>query len=184
MWLELTSLDLTQPMHRAVSSLLNRTWLRSNCLALVDRMSMAHSVEVRLPLLDVELVDRVTGMRNAGLDDWRKPHKWLLIEALRDSLPPDVLARRKQGFTPPVLKWMSGIVKRFSPLIVDGALVRQGLIDPNRASENLPKFDLFFLYKLVLLECWVRLHVEGQSLVELFADKGSSIKNAKFSSYR
>lgn len=168
MWLELTSLDISQPVHRAVSSLLNRTWLRSNCLALVDRMSMAHSVEVRLPLLDVDLVNRVTGMRNAGLADWNKPHKWLLIEALREALPPHVLARNKQGFTPPVNKWMNGIVSRFRFLINDGALVRQGLIDPDQARVNLSRFDLFFLYKLVLLECWVRLHIEGQSLDELF----------------
>lgn len=96
-WLEQASLDLTRPLHLATTDLLNRTWLRSNCLALMDRMTMAHSVEGRLPLLDTELVDRVTGMRNDGLEDWRKPHKWLLVEALRDALPADVLSRKKQG---------------------------------------------------------------------------------------
>jgi asparagine synthase (glutamine-hydrolysing) len=171
LWLDSTSLDLSQPVHRAVSNLLNRTWLRSNCLALVDRMSMAHSVEVRLPLLDVELVDRVTGMRNAGLTDWNKPHKWLLVEALRDVLAPEVLARKKQGFTPPVYDWMNGIVSRFVQLIRDGALVRQGLIDPALARGSLSEFDLPFLYKLVLLECWVRLHVEDQPVEELLAEK-------------
>ena len=173
-WLDQASLDLSRPVHQAVSDLLNRTWLRSNCLALVDRMSMAHSVEVRLPLLDVELVNRVTGMRNDGLVDWNKPHKWLLIEALRDALPADVLTRQKQGFTPPVRDWMNGIVKRFAPLIADGALVRQGLIDPDRARGKLSGFDLPFLYKLVLLECWVRLHLEGQPVKELLMKKGHS----------
>lgn len=173
LWLESASLDLSQPVHRAVSALLNRTWLRSNCLALVDRMSMAHSVEVRLPLLDAELVDRVTGMRNAGLTDWNKPHKWLLIEALRDVLAPEVLERKKQGFTPPVFDWIRGIVGRFAPLLKDGALVRQGLIDPATARGNLSGFDLPFLYKLVLLECWVRLHVEDQPVEELQAWNGA-----------
>jgi asparagine synthase (glutamine-hydrolysing) len=171
LWLNKNSLDLSQPMHLAVSELLNRTWLRSNCLALVDRMSMAHSVEVRLPLLDVDLVNRVTGMRNAGLDDWNKPHKWLLIEALRDVLPCELLARKKQGFTPPIRDWTSRIVDRYAPLIVNGALVRQGLVDPHRARGELNGFDLTFLYKLVLLECWVRLHVEKQSLEQLLAEK-------------
>lgn len=173
-WLDQASLDLSLPMHQAVSNLLNRTWLRSNCLALVDRMSMAHSVEVRLPLLDAQLVDRVTGMRNDGLVDWNKPHKWLLVEALRDALPADVLARKKQGFTPPVRDWMNGIVKRFAPLIADGALVRQGLIDPDQARGGLLGFDLPFLYKLVLLECWVRLHLEGQAVDELLVKKAVS----------
>nr|WP_064249252.1 asparagine synthase (glutamine-hydrolyzing) [Rhizobium leguminosarum]OAP91001.1 asparagine synthetase B [Rhizobium leguminosarum] len=167
LWLDGASLDLSQPLHLAVSNLLNRTWLRSNCLALMDRMTMAHSVEGRLPLLDSELVDRVTGMRNDGLKDWRKPHKWLLVEALRDVLPADVLARKKQGFTPPVREWMSGIVKRFLPLVSDGALVRQGLVDANKSRTGLGEFDLPFLYKLVLLECWVRIHMEKQSVAEL-----------------
>ncbi len=163
-WLECTGLDLSQPMHRAVSALLNRTWLRSNCLALVDRMSMAHSVEMRLPLLDIELVNSVTGMRNAGLEDWNKPHKWLLIEALQDSLPKAVLSRKKRGFTPPVHVWMKNVVKRFSPLIKEGSLVRQGLIDPVQAGKNLSRFNMFFLYKLTLLECWARIHIAKESL--------------------
>jgi len=166
-WLDQASLDPARPVHQAVSELLNRTWLRSNCLALVDRMSMAHSVEMRLPLLDVELIERVTGMRNNGLVDWNKPHKWLLVEALRDALPADVLARKKQGFTPPIQDWMNGIVKRFSHFLEDGALVRQGLIEPARVSSELSSFDLPFRYKLTLLECWTRLHLEGQRPEEL-----------------
>lgn len=163
-WLEQTALDTTRPIHQAVTDLLNRTWLRSNCLALMDRMSMAHSVEVRLPLLDVDLVNRVTGMRNDGLSDWKQPHKWLLVEALRDVLPADVLSRKKQGFTPPVGDWMKGIVKRYSSLIENGALVKQGLIAPEHVKGGLSGFDLPFQYKLVLLECWVRLHFEQMPL--------------------
>jgi asparagine synthase (glutamine-hydrolysing) len=166
-WLDEESLDLSQPLHLAVSDLLNRTWLRSNCLALMDRMTMAHSVEGRLPLLDVELVNRVTGMRNQGLADWRKPHKWLLVEALRDALPANVLSRKKQGFTPPSHDWMAGIVDRYRPLLRNGALVRQGLLDPHKAEDRLSGVGLSFLYKLVLLECWARLRLEGQSEADL-----------------
>jgi asparagine synthase (glutamine-hydrolysing) len=165
-WLDQESLDLSQPLHLAVLNLLNRTWLRSNCLALMDRMTMAHSVEGRLPLLDIELVDRVTGMRNEGLADWRKPHKWLLVEALRDALPADILSRKKQGFTPPDSDWMTGIVGRYIPLLRDGALVRQGLIDAQKIG-RLSAYGLYFRYKLVLLECWARLHLEKQSKSEL-----------------
>ncbi|EJC74116.1 asparagine synthase, glutamine-hydrolyzing [Rhizobium leguminosarum bv. trifolii WSM2012] len=165
-WLKEAALDVSGPLHLAISNLLNRTWLRSNCLALFDRMSMAHSVEGRLPLLDVELVSRVTGMRNSGLVDWHKPHKWLLVEALHDALPADVLSRKKQGFTPPVRDWMHGIVTHFLPLVENGALVRQGLIAPEK-SRDLSAYNLPFLYKLVLLECWTRLHIEGEPVDEL-----------------
>ncbi len=165
LWLTETRFDTLLPLHLATSELLNRTWLRSNCLALIDRMTMAHSVEGRLPLLDVQLVERVTGMRNSGLGDWQKPHKWLLVEALRDALPADVLSRKKQGFTPPIGKWMSGIVERYRPFLVDGSLVGQGLVAPEALNgRGLGGYDLFFQYKLVLLECWSRQHIEGKGL--------------------
>lgn len=167
LWLQRNALDTSRPVHQAVTDLLDRTWLRSNCLALADRMSMAHSVEMRLPLLDVGLVETVTGMRNDGLVDWNKPHKWLLVEALRDVLPADLLARKKQGFTPPVHDWMAGIVGRYGRLVDDGALVRQGLVNPNVIGNGLGAFDLSFQYKLVLLECWAQLHLEQRQPREL-----------------
>ncbi len=172
LWLTMNSLDPELPVHLAVTKLLNRTWLRSNCLALVDRMSMANSVEVRLPLLDVDLVNKVTGMRNAGFADWRLPHKALLVQALRDTLPAEVLERKKQGFTPPVWRWMEGIVSRFRPLVVGGSLVRQGLLDEAQAASCFGRFDLEFLYKLVFIECWSRLHLDGESAEDLVANAG------------
>jgi asparagine synthase (glutamine-hydrolysing) len=167
LWLQRNALDTSRPVHQAVTDLLDRTWLRSNCLALADRMSMAHSVEMRLPLLDAGLVDTVTGMRNDGLVDWHKPHKWLLVEALRDVLPPELLARKKQGFTPPVQDWMTAIVRRYAGLLEDGALMRQGLLNPSVLGNGLQAFDLSFRYKLVLLECWAQLHLENRQPREL-----------------
>jgi len=164
LWLTMNGLDPSLPMHLAVSELLNRTWLRSNCLALVDRMSMAHSVEVRLPLLDVDLVSMVSGMRNDGLDDWQLPHKSLLIDALADVLPADVLHRRKQGFTPPVSRWMQGIYSRYSHLLSGGYLVVCGLLDQDRLEKLLPEIDQETRYKLLFMECWCRLHLRKESL--------------------
>lgn len=166
-WLRETRLDPTLPPFLAVSELLNRTWLRSNCLALMDRMSMAHSVEVRLPMLDVELVNRVTGMRNSGLEDWKEPHKWLLIESLKGILPPEILQRKKQGFTPPFTNWIRAITTRFYPLLKNGALTRRKLLVPEALSSIGKNFDDAFLYRLILLECWARLHLEGSSVEEL-----------------
>src|SRR5262249_35637781 len=73
-----------------LSDVLNRTWLASNCLALADRTTMAHSIEMRLPLLDIPLIELVSGFRQTGLDDWRRPHKWLLIEAVKDLRPAEI----------------------------------------------------------------------------------------------
>jgi len=167
LWLATNSLDPSLPMHLAVSELLNRTWLRSNCLALVDRMSMANSVEVRLPLLDVDLVNMVTGMRNDGLEDWQLPHKSLLVEALGGLLPAEVLHRRKQGFTPPVGRWMQRILSRYSHLLAGGYLVESGLVDQDALRSLFPAIDLETRYKLMFAECWCRVHLRKESLVGL-----------------
>lgn len=164
LWLTMNGLDPSLPMHLAVSELLNRTWLRSNCLALVDRMSMAHSVEVRLPLLDVDLVNMVTGMRNDGLTDWELPHKSLLIDALANVLPAEVLQRRKQGFTPPVGRWMQGILSRYLHLLSGGYLVESGLVDHDRLEQLLPAMDQETRYKLLFIECWCRVHLRHEPL--------------------
>lgn len=162
-WLAQNSLDEQLPVHLAVTQLLNRTWLQSNCLALVDRMSMAHSVEVRLPLLDVDLVECVVGMRNGGMEDWNDGHKALLIRALANVLPREVLQRRKQGFTPPVRAWMSGIIKAHQGLLYQGALLADGVVDRSALLKSMPRLDVSLMYKLVLLECWSRLHIFNQS---------------------
>lgn len=164
LWLTMNGLDPSLPIHLAVSELLNRTWLRSNCLALVDRMSMAHSVEVRLPLLDVDLVNMVSGMRNDGLSDWELPHKSLLIDALANVLPAEVLQRRKQGFTPPVGRWMQGILSRYSHLLMGGYLVESGLVDHERLERLLPTMDQETRYKLLFIECWCRVHLRQEPL--------------------
>lgn len=166
LWSQVVHMDTSLPFHLAVSSLINRTWLRSNCLALLDRMSMAHSVELRLPLLDVELVNRLIGMRNRGLTDWHNSHKWLLVEAFSELLPQEVRHRPKQGFTPPVVTWLRAIVNQYSSLLNGGALERQGMLRAGSLPSDLEVgFDLMFLYRLVVLECWSRLHIYETDLL-------------------
>ena len=77
-----------------------------------DQMSMAVSLELRVPLLDHELVEYVLGLPEA--EKKRYPgSKGLLVEACRDLLPPSVYQRRKSGFTLPMRKWMLGPLDDF-----------------------------------------------------------------------
>ncbi len=163
-WLRDNKLDPSKPTHISITELLNRTWLRSNCLALADRMSMGNSVEIRLPLLDNHLVDTMIGMRNNGLEDWKMSHKALLVKALQNTLPTDVLNRKKQGFTPPVWKWMRAIIKSYQHYLLDGHLMRNGLLDYTRFQHAQTHHDIFFQYKLVFLECWCRIHLDAQGI--------------------
>jgi asparagine synthase (glutamine-hydrolysing) len=70
-----------------------------------DAMSMAHSLEVRVPYLDRALVEWVLSLPG---DAKRGAGKALLVEAAADLLPPEILARRKQGFALPLARWMRG----------------------------------------------------------------------------
>ncbi len=83
-----------------------KTWLADDCLVKVDRMSMAHALEVRCPLLDhevVELAARVPSeLKLAG-----GRTKVLLRRVAARRLPAEVLARPKMGFAPPVGRWLA-----------------------------------------------------------------------------
>jgi asparagine synthase (glutamine-hydrolysing) len=143
-----------------LSDVLNRTWLVSNCLALADRTTMAHSIEMRLPLLDVPLIEIVSGFRQTGLDDWRRPHKWLLIEAVKDLVPAEIFSRRKQGFTPPGREWMQAVRRAYGSMVADGSLVRRGIVQHGVAARLMATAPDGFAYKMILLEIWSRLYVE------------------------
>lgn len=141
----------------AVTEALSRTWLLCNCLTLLDRMSMAHSIEMRVPFLDIELVNAVSSMRNRGLDDFDKPHKWLLLSSFGNLLPEEVSCRPKQGFTPPVQEWMRKLIERWSQLWRnESVLASNGVIDGESLRRQAPAFSLEFQYRLTVAEMWAR----------------------------
>jgi asparagine synthase (glutamine-hydrolysing) len=72
-----------------------------------DQMSMAVSLELRVPFLDHDLVEFVLGLPQVQKRRERLP-KALLVEACRDLLPPNVYRRPKMGFALPMEKWMNG----------------------------------------------------------------------------
>src|SRR5439155_24321793 len=81
-----------------------RTYLPGDILTKVDRMSMAHSLEARVPLLDHPLVEFAcelpVGLRMRG-----DQTKYLFRRVLRGRVPDEVLTRPKQGFAVPLRSW-------------------------------------------------------------------------------
>lgn len=142
----------------ALLRLLFGTWLVSNCLTLSDRVGMAVGVESRLPFLDANLIALVMGLRRAR-PDHTLGHKTWLRQALRGVLPDAVLERPKRGFQPPVQAWLGGVIARYGELLHNGYLVRSGIVHADSVASLLLSRDqdwrrTFFIYKLVLLECW------------------------------
>ncbi len=70
-----------------------------------DFMSMAHSLEVRVPFIDREVVEAVRSVPSAHQVDGQRP-KPLLVDAVRDLLPPEIGSRPKAGFVLPFERWM------------------------------------------------------------------------------
>ena len=84
-----------------------KSYLVGDILTKVDRASMAHSLEVRVPLLDHHLVDWISGlppeMKLRGSEG-----KYLFKKALEPMLPHDILYRKKMGFAVPLASWFRG----------------------------------------------------------------------------
>ncbi len=119
-----------QPLDQALYSDLTG-YLTDDLLVLADRMSMAHSLEVRVPFCDYRLVEEMmqqSWQRKMGYFSLKQ----LLKRSLREELPAAVLKRRKQGFMIPVGAWMK---RELRPLFEDcfssGRLKRQGAFDPS-----------------------------------------------------
>lgn len=84
--------------------------LQNQILPFVDRLSMAHSIEVRCPFLDHRLVDYVNhlpGRYKIG----GGVNKRILKRAVADLLPPELINRPKEGFVQPIYTWMHGALK-------------------------------------------------------------------------
>jgi asparagine synthase (glutamine-hydrolysing) len=94
----------------AVSCMELKSYLVSTLLRDTDSMSMAHSLEVRVPFLDHALVEFVTQLPQEVKIGKGIP-KALLITALRDLLPSDVMKQKKRGFTFPWATWLRGPLK-------------------------------------------------------------------------
>jgi asparagine synthase (glutamine-hydrolysing) len=88
-----------------------KTYLPGDILTKVDRASMAHSLEVRVPLLDHKFIEWVAGLPpNVKLKGAQGKH--ILKKALEPHLPHEVLYRDKKGFSIPVAAWLRGPLRQ------------------------------------------------------------------------
>ena len=114
-------------------------YLPSDLLVKTDRASMAHSLEARVPFLDVEVADLAlrlpTRQKVRGFSK-----KWLLRKAVEPLLPREVVHGRKQGFSIPAAAWLRGELEPFARQVLAPARVRdQGWFDPAVVSSVLER---------------------------------------------
>jgi asparagine synthase (glutamine-hydrolysing) len=138
-----------------------------------DQMSMAASIESRVPFLDHKLVERALRIpAHLKLAGWTT--KAVLRAALRDLVPREILGRRKMGFPVPVGRWLRGGAAPFaeefvrSPRALARGLLRPGavreLVDEHRAgvAEHGDR-----LWLLANLEIWHRIFIDGEDLTAI-----------------
>ena len=105
------------------------TWLVGDINTKVDRASMAHSLEVREPLMDHELVEWAATLP-ASLKIQGQNGKAVLKKAMEPLLPHDVLYRPKMGFSVPLARWLRGPLReRTRAALMDGPIAESGFLN-------------------------------------------------------
>jgi asparagine synthase (glutamine-hydrolysing) len=143
-----------------------KTFLPCLNLAYTDKMGMAASVEVRVPLLDDELVALAARIPSQlKLKGWRR--KYVFKRSQERVLPHQIVWRRKAGFGAPIRAWLE---RDLAPLVEDAlseeAIRARGLVDPRAVrrlwDENAAgrADNSLRLYALLCLELWCRTFVD------------------------
>ena len=150
--------QIHERMDLEITRMICDTYLVENGVAQGDRLSMANSVEVRLPYLDYRLIETIIGLRKHSRDD-QLPPKARFLDAIRDIVPPDILNRPKRGFSPPVIRWQQRLRETYGEKLRNGYLVQQGILTPESAKRlsesSMDTQDLAVVSRIALvLELW------------------------------
>jgi asparagine synthase (glutamine-hydrolysing) len=147
--------DISKVSYGEISTYMQNVLLRDT-----DQMSMAHALEVRVPFIDYTLVEYVLGVP----DKFKIPSspKKLLVDALGDLLPPEIVNRPKMGFTFPWKQWMHRELKSFCEERIRSLSKRSFFMEQeimklwNRFLANDPQLTWSRIWYLVVLENWLQ----------------------------
>ncbi len=139
--------------------------LPNDMLAKVDKMSMAHSLEVRVPFLDLNVVHASRQFSEETYFD-RKRNKNILYEHFKDLLPEWVFSSEKHGFEIPVKKWLqTGLKEEFLFQLSEEQCKKFGLIDyrelkklMNQLNKSASGDVIYPLWSIFVLHKWLEKH--------------------------
>jgi asparagine synthase (glutamine-hydrolysing) len=143
------------------------TYLQEDLLVMADRMSMAHSLELRAPFCDHRLIEQSLNLPSAA----KLPGfilKGLLKQAFADVLPPPIVRRRKQGFMVPLARWLrTDLHPLMANLLSPEQVAARGLFEPGavetlvREHQSRARNHGDRLWTLMMLELWTRQYLDG-----------------------
>ena len=137
-----------------------RFYLPENILTKVDAMSMASSLEARVPYLDNEVLDLALAIPS-GLKLHRGVRKWILRQAFAGRLPPRILGRGKEGFSMPMKNWLNNEWNTLMhELLSTATLARDGLFDGRYVAQLMREHEArthnhsHLLWALMVFQLW------------------------------
>jgi asparagine synthase (glutamine-hydrolysing) len=150
----------------------SKTYLPGDILTKVDRMSMAVSLEARVPLLDHKLIEFVTripaSMKLAGFET-----KHLFKQAIADLVPAEIINRPKQGFGVPIQQWINQQLRqRIRDTLNDPRTLQRGYVTREYVELLLDEHErgrrdhAMALWSLLMLELWHRQYVDRNSAAD------------------
>ena len=147
-------------------------YLPGDLLMMLDKMTMAASLEARVPLLDHRIVEFAATLPGS-LKMQGRELKWLLRHALRGQLPNAILDRPKQGFGPPVAHWMRGPLGKATHKLLSHPKARlRNLLSREWISSALAELPNnsgrpYRLWALLTLELWWRAFVDKADFAQV-----------------
>ncbi len=146
----------------------SKTYLPGDILTKVDRMSMAVSLEARVPLLDHKLIEFVCTRIPASMKMKGLKTKHIFKRAVRDLVPAEILNRPKQGFGIPINQWINQQLReRVRGTLTEPRTMQRGFIEPRHANLLLDEHErgrrdhATELWTLFMLELWQRKFVDA-----------------------
>ncbi len=165
----LSNIDPRNSSINRMLALEQRFFLGDHNLIYTDKMSMAASVEVRVPFLDLELMEIA-----ASIPDKFKQNgtvgKWVLKKAMEPYLPSNVIYRPKTGFGAPLRRWIRYDLRdKVSDLLSEKSINSRGLFDAKIIKKLINDNDLghrdatYTIFSLLCIEIWCRKFIDKTS---------------------
>jgi asparagine synthase (glutamine-hydrolysing) len=160
-----------EPAIEQCLALEQRFFLADHNLIYTDKMAMAAGVEMRVPLLDLELVDFAATIPV----EWKlrgMTTKWILRRSQRGTLPSYVINRPKTGFGVPLRRWLLQDMRDFvGDLLSPDVIARRGMFDPATVAQLIKdnaegRIDgTYTMFALMCLELWCREFLDRHATI-------------------
>lgn len=142
-----------------------KTYLPEDILAVTDRMSMNHALEVRVPFIDHELLEFCATIPSDLKMKWFQK-KYLLKKIARPLLPKPVIDHRKQGFIGPMTQWLKHDLRAYvAETLRPGNLNKHGYLNPKKVADILDEhfsgreIHDTLIWSMVMFQSWYETYI-------------------------